>query len=161
MKDGVYDEGFMVPEKVKRSFETIDKMPRELKSCVHEFGLPIVNSLVCAGITKPSVIRQIVHEIWCGTRETWMQNGGGFHGMMAKLDAVLVHGNVPMNAATLARIMHSSGFVIVPATALACMVTASMETVTPEDGPMSKKEKHKRRIDAALTAARKFMFPHL
>lgn len=150
-----------VPAKTRNGLERVDKMPPDLRRCVHEFGLPIVDTCIQYGITQPSKIRHLVKEIWGGARESWLQKLSSYSGLVSKLDWYLAQSDGKINAATLLRLVNDHGFVVVPKHPWACMIKASMETVSNHDVTMTKAEKHRLRLIAAFEAAVKYAWPHL
>jgi len=151
----------LLPQRTLRGLERVDQMPSDLRRCVHEFGLPIVDACVNMGVKEPQRIRQLVHEIWSGTRETWKQAPRhGASGLVSKLDWLLTNAGSPINALGLVRVLWQSGFVIVPLAPWACMVNASIEEVQ-HHGILSKQEKHRVRLIAAVRAAVQYAWPHL
>jgi hypothetical protein len=131
-----------------------------MRRCVHEYGLPIVDACLTAGVQEPRRIRQLVRDIWCGTRDTGNQKLVGHKGMIGRLEWVLAQNNSPIGAMTLLRILEQSDFYIVPRTPWACMVEASMNE-TRKHGLLTKQEKHRVRLIAAVKAAARFAWPHL
>lgn len=65
----------MFTGKRQRALDEVDAMPESLRSCVHEFGLPIVSVLDKYGIRDPRHIREIVRECWTGARQTGQRVG--------------------------------------------------------------------------------------
>lgn len=160
-------EGWInVPERVHRALEATDAMPAELRQCVHEYGFAIVSTLLQVGITKPSVIRSIVHSIWCGARSQSASQRFGHGGksqpsaVLGQLDWLLLQNGAQISAVTLVRVLWMSGMVIVPREPNEPMVRASIEA-TARMGLVSKSEKHKGRLKAALQAAAERLWPHL
>lgn len=139
---------YVVSGKRHRQLDEVDQMAADLRSCVHEFGLPIVSILVKHGIRKPAHVREVVHEIWSGARQSG-QRGGGSN----TLEWFLLQTGGAPSAAALQRVLTANGLMIVHTAPTKAMINASMATVTPADGPMTKQEKHKRRLFAALQAA--------
>ena len=41
----------------------IDSLPPEIRACIHDYGLAVVNSLMQIGVTKPNHIRNVVETI--------------------------------------------------------------------------------------------------
>lgn len=129
----------------ERALRTTDAMSSSMRECVHEFGLPIVQGCLDAGVSDPRRIRQLVATIWYGAREAG-QSGGALN----TVDWLLTQtGGIP-NAKTLCRILHSSGYAIVPFEATREMLNASMNEVSGYNVRVSKEEKHRRRLRAAL-----------
>lgn len=137
-----------ISKKRLRALTETDQMPRPLRECVNEFGYAIVSCCLISGITSPSVIRKIVPEIWAGAREQSQR-----HGAIGTLDWLLVQAGAGISAATLRRLLAQNNMLIVSAEPTAAMTTASMSTVAGGVyGKISKQEKHRLRLQAALRA---------
>lgn len=50
-------------QRARIRMDTIDKMPAELRACVHEYGFRIVADLAQLGISEPRHIRHIVETV--------------------------------------------------------------------------------------------------
>lgn len=150
-----------MPVRTVKGLERVDSMNGDMRRCVHEFGLPIVDTCIQSGVKEPRHIRQLVKEIWAGSRETWKQKQAGHSGLVSKLDWILAQSDGPINAMTLLRILDQHDFVLVPRSPWVSMVTASMETVSGFDVKCTKQEKHSARLRAAVKAAVKHAWPHL
>jgi hypothetical protein len=124
-----------------------DRLSPELRECVHQFGSPIVNACLQANVKKPSLIRQLVLEIWAGARQTGQ--AGGAEGT---LDWVLAQAGASITAARLETILRDFDLRIVPSTATKEMIEASMAEVSTFDQRITKREKHQRRLMAAIKA---------
>lgn len=131
----------------------IDKMPPELRQCVHEYGAGIVNALVAHGISAPRKIHYIVREIWDGPRG-WGANGSKVGnrtgGPEPIIDWLLISSGSSMTAATLARALWERGFAIVPREPSPGMIEASKATISNFDKLVTKSEKHRLRLRAAV-----------
>lgn len=140
-----------------RELDLTDHMSRELRLCVHEFGLTIVEHLMKHGVTSPSAIRELVCVIWEGARQPAQSTlkGNSHHfarGALARLDWALIQASSPIGAVGLVRHLADKSFVLVPGSPSGSMIEASMHAI---DGMplMSKREKHQRRLMAAIRAA--------
>lgn len=127
---------------------SVDAMPRPLRECVHDFGLPIVTVLTKFGIRDPRHIREIVREIWAGPRQMGQRGG-----TMQSVDFALARGGISL--AMLRRMLAENNIVITTVEPTRAMLDASMAEVTGGGERMTKEEKHKRRLRAALRAALK------
>jgi hypothetical protein len=135
-----------------KALEETDRMPAHLRECVHEYGLPIVSVLMKHGITRASAIREIVREIWAGARQTSQRRAPS-----STLDWYFVQAGVDMNTSTLLRLLSDQSLIIVPKNATVQMVEASMDTVSGHNLVITKRQKHKLRLDAALDAGSKHL----
>lgn len=124
-----------------------DAMSPDLRACVHEFGFPIVDACLQAGVSMAANIRQLVMEIWAGARQTGQ--AGGAEGT---LDWVLAQAGANINAARLERVLADFNFRIVPAHPTREMLEASMGEVSGFTERVTKTEKHRRRLIAAIKA---------
>jgi len=129
-----------------KQLETVDRMGPDLRECVHEFGLPIVTVLTKHGIRSPARIREIVRECWAGPRQT-----GQTQGARSALDFVLARG--PTSARTLNRIIADYSLVLTTVEPTRIMLDASMAEVSGFNVRVTREEKHRRRLRAALRAA--------
>jgi hypothetical protein len=146
-------------ERRLRQLDETDGMSPELRQCVHEYGYPIVNCLLNLGVRKPSHIRQIVMECWAGARQPMQRNRGG--GQRETLDWLLIQQGAQISAATLIRVLADNHMVIVPVEPTPRMIEASKATVSGGGQVMTKSEKHRRRLRAAIAAAREHLWPEL
>ena len=131
-----------------RSFEDFDRMPRGLRECVHEFGLPIVRACLQMKISEPRHIRQLVHDIWEGARQTTQRKESVARG---SLDWLLIQAGAGLSAATLLEFLARHNLAIVSTEPTAAMVYASMDAVN-HMGVVSKSAKHRNRLRAAIKA---------
>jgi hypothetical protein len=128
-----------------RSFDVIDNMPSNVKRCVHEYGYSIVEVLTKHGITNPRHIDEIVTRVWAGAR-----NSNQKQNIFSGLDVLL--GKDILTANALIAYLAENGMALVPICPTKAMTEASMETVSDFSLRITKEEKHKRRLMAALRA---------
>lgn len=55
--------------RVRKRMDRVDEMPPELRACVHEFGLGLVDQFLNCGVTKPAHIRHLIKACWNGSGE--------------------------------------------------------------------------------------------
>lgn len=136
--------------KTINSLNRVDQMPVALRECVHEFGLPIVEVLTKFGIKNPAHIREIVLQIWQGPR-----GGAGRQGASAldTVDWVLARSVGEVSVKGLLRTLHDGNLCIAPRDPTVAMIEASMNEVSGYNVVCTKREKHKRRLAAALRVA--------
>lgn len=139
---------YQVGQRRLNSLDRVDQLPGDLRECVHEFGLPIVECLVKHGIKRPSAIREVVKEIWGGARQEG-QKGSAYN----TLEWLLMQSGSGMSAAKFRRFLADNNLAIVPTSPTAKMVTASMGEVSGFNIRCTREEKHKRRLIAAIRAA--------
>lgn len=149
---------------LQENCEDVDRLPVEYRQIVHEFGFAIYRALITAGVTRPSQMRQLVHEIWHGARGS--TRGGkprGYPGAanLSQLDWLLIQTGSNVSAATLVGILKRHGFILVPHEPSPGMIDASMDTVSDFDVKCTKREKHRRRLRAAHDAAVAHFWPFL
>ena len=137
--------GHTLSAKRYRDLDMVDKMPPELRECVHDFGLPIVRVLVKHGIKKPAHVREIVKEIWNGPRQD-CQGGGA----IGSVDFALARGGITLPM--LRRLLADNNMVIASCEPTRKMLNASMTAVSGYNVRVSKEEKHRMRLRAALRA---------
>lgn len=49
--------------------DRVDRMPADLRACVHDFGLTVVDAFLAHGIIKPRIIRHLVKTVREGSVE--------------------------------------------------------------------------------------------
>ena len=156
-----------ISNRARRALEVTDEMPPGLRQCVHEFGYAIVNACLTMGVKEPRHIRALVREIWDGARQPAQRQRGigdaNTHqcAMLAKLDWLLLQSGSAISAATLIRVLWNSGYVVIPNDPSDLMAEASMAEVTGHTEVMTKRQKHKRRLKAAIHTQAKRLWPHL
>lgn len=129
------------------ALDRIDKMPPELRKCVHEYGLPIVSVCLKHGVKEPNKIRELVREIWSGARETAQRNQA-----LGLVDWILLNSGSSLTVKGLNRLLADSTHVISPIEPTRTMLNASMAEVANFNERVTKEEKHRRRLRAALRA---------
>jgi len=146
-----------------RALEATDDMKAGLRQCVHEYGYAIVQACLQAGVNEPRTIRQLVREIWAGARQPAQRTGTGSarRNALEHLDWVLIQANAEINASTLIRILKDNNLVIVPDEPTFQMIEASKATVANHDLKITKSDKHRLRLRAAIKAAVEQFWPHL
>lgn len=146
-----------------KNMEAYDALPASLRECVHEYGYPIVAALHQQGITKASVVHHLVREIWDGARgfNTDGPSANARTGPAPVLDWLLVNSGSSLHAGTIARALWQRGFVIVPRDPSTGMIEASKATVSNFDQLVTKTDKHKRRLKAALEQYASAYWPSL
>lgn len=145
-----------------RALEDTDRMPPALRRCVHEFGYAIVQSCLQAGVRDPNKLRQLVYQIWDGARQPMQKTvGNDIPRTVAKLDWILSQAGAEISAATLVGFLQQHNWVVLPNFATAAMIEASLAEVSGGNVLCTKREKHQRRLNAALRAGMKDLYPHL
>lgn len=132
--------------------EGVDRMSAELRQCVHEYGTGIVNALVNNGIRTPAKIHYVVREIWDGPRG-WTGHGGAGNknvGIRSTIDWLLQESGSSMSADTLGRSLWERGYAIVPLEPTTGMIEASASTVSNFHTVVTKSQKHRLRLIAAI-----------
>lgn len=134
-------------DRASKQFAEIERFPAELRQCVHEYGYPIIKQFICCGITKPGQIHNLMREIWEGARSSRQsrQRSG-------ILDWLLIQAGAEITAAELCRALRASNLIIVPTTPTKAMIEASMATVSGFNLKVTKMDKHRLRLLAALDA---------
>lgn len=130
------------------ALNVVDLMPGNLRQCVHEFGLPIVTALTKHGIKNPQHIREIVREVWAGSRQE-----GQRADTMNAIDCLL--GREALSARGLLRLLADNNRMIVSVEPTRVMLDASLAEVSGHNIRCTKEKKHRRRLRAALRAAMK------
>lgn len=139
-----------IPQRTHDSLDRVDAMPRPLKECVYDYGLPIVEVLVKHDIKNPAHIREIVTHIWQGARSGVGRQKGN---PLATTDWLLQQSAGHVNMRTMLRTLADNDLAIVPISPTKAMLAASMAEVSDFNVKCSKEEKHRRRLRAASRAA--------
>jgi hypothetical protein len=134
-----------------------DEMSPELRQVVHDYGYPIVYAFVSCGITKPGIIRNLVAECWHGARQSNQSNGG----IDTVIDLLLINSGSSMSARTFIRALYDSSLCILPMEPMPQGIDASMVTVSGGTERMTKREKHTRRLRAAIQTSLRHRYPWL
>jgi hypothetical protein len=147
-------------DRVKRRMATIDAMPKELRALVHEHGLTVIQAFVDSGLTKPKAINHIIDTIHRGSTEIGLRESNIIYKnnpfAESILDEILNALRAPPIAVQIINYLLRRGKVITPTEPTEKMIQASMDAVKPvsEGGELlNKRNKHKRRLRAALKAA--------
>lgn len=138
------------------ALDRMDALPRDLREVAHEIGLPIVEAFLQAGVTKPGAMRNIAMMFWCGAHGQPENRVGA----KRHLDVMLLQAGGAPNAAALARLLMQNQIALLPIHPSARMVQASMDEVG-RHGIISKAEKHRLRIKAALAEGAAEMWPEV
>lgn len=139
-------EAYQLSQKRIKQLDAIDMMPGDLRACVHEFGFPIVATLMKFGIKDTRHIREIVREIWLGPRQAGQRSDA-----TRTVDVLLSRNVVSLKGLT--RMLAENNMVIVKVEPTKKMIDASMAEVSDHNIRCTKEEKHRRRLRAALRAA--------
>lgn len=131
----------------ERSFADIESMSPGLRECVHEYGYAIVHACLESKVSDPSRIRNLVREIWEGARQPAQRRTAG-----GTIDWLLLQAGAGISAATLFRILADNGFALVTVEPSPQMIAASMAEVSGFNKVVTKSEKHRLRLRAAIKA---------
>lgn len=148
MSDHQREDIYTPPQAMFRAVARFDKLSPELRECAREFGLEIVHSFMECGVTKPARIRYLVNIVRLGSRST-----GQVSNARNQIDALLWQSGSSFTFWTFKRALRMLNWAIVPIGATQKMIEASMATVSGFSETCSKKEKHLRRLSAALLAS--------
>lgn len=140
----------------RNNLDIVDAMPRGIRECVHEFGLPIVTVLTKFGILNPQHIREVVREIWNGARQEGQSSGAV---AMNTLDVILARG--PVSSAMLIRFLRDNNMALISTEPTRAMLDASLREVSGFSVRCTKEEKHRRRLRAAIRAGMKTPQPNV
>lgn len=144
-----------------KTFERLEQLSPQLRQCVHEYGLPIVEACLQAGVKDPRRIHNLVKEIWNGARQKGQRNTNRHKrcAVQDTLDWALIQSGSEMSAETFVRILWEHSLVIVPREPTLAMIEASKATVSNYDLKITKSDKHRLRLRAALDAAVLSLWP--
>jgi hypothetical protein len=129
-----------------------DTMPAALRACVHEYGLAIVTACLKHGVSEPAAIHELVKEIWMGARQTSQRRAPS-----STLDWYFSQAGLDISTPTLLRLLKNQNLIICPHMATRQMIDASMATVANFNAKVTKHEKHKLRLDAALEVGARYL----
>lgn len=148
-------QNLTLPQRALRALDATDNMTPELRACVHEFGYAIVYACINAGVKRPNAMRALVKEIWDGARQPMQtrQRAG-------TLDWLLLQVGAGISAATLMRVLANADLAIVPLQPREEMIAASMAEVSDFTLRVTKHEKHRRRLRAAIVAGMTALRPN-
>jgi hypothetical protein len=130
-----------------KALDDADGLPPDIRECVHEFGMPIVTVCLKHGVRDPRHIRELVREIWEGARHI-----GQRRPPMGALDWLLIQAGAQISAATLVRMLRDNNYCVTPIDPTREMLNASMREVSGYTERITKEEKHRRRLRAAIQA---------
>ena len=157
--------GITLPAKTLKALDEVDILPKDHKLFVHEFGYPIYQSMVEAGLRNVPVMRQLVNSIWTGARASKGKRNrvrsSGQSGNLQTLDWLLVQSGSDITAAQLVRFLWLRGLVILPIHPIPQMVNASVGTVRGGGRTVSDQQKHTLRLRAAQEAGARQLWPYL
>lgn len=145
---------YTLSNKRVEELNVVDMMPGDLRECVHEFGLPIVRTLMKFGIKDARHMREIVREIWLGARQD-----GQRADTLNTIDVLLSRGDVTLRG--LIRFLAENNTALVQMEPTRVMLEASMAEVSGFNVRCTREEKHRRRLRAALRAGMKEVIANL
>jgi hypothetical protein len=140
-----YGGGEKIGKKRLDQIDEVDRMSPPIRACVHDFGYPIVKTFLKFGCQNPTMIREVVREILFGVRD-----GGQKTSAYDALEFVLSRG--PVNVHQLLCILEENGLALVPANPTRAMLEASEAEVSGGTVRITKRDKHRLRLTAALRA---------
>jgi len=114
-------------DKIKARMARIDALPKDIRELIHEFGLTVVQAFLDQKVTKAYAIRHLIEQVQRGSNEPGTGVGGV--GMVS-----------------------GRAMCVVPIEPTPAMIAASMATVANHDMAVSKEEKHRLRLRAAIKA---------
>lgn len=132
----------------KHSYEVMEGMDKASRELVQEFGLPIVTAMHKHGVKSPRAITEIVREVWAGARQFNQRNDAS-----GLIDWLLIQSGSSLSAKGLARVLAENNMFIVGAEPSRAMLEASMAEVSGFNVRVTREEKHRRRLRAAIRAA--------
>lgn len=148
---------------MSNSPEEIDNLPPGLRDCVHEFGWSVVRAYMEHGISKPNVIRHLIHTAWNGPREPGNKRGherGGGNRAIQALDTYLLRADGVPHGRELVGLLRNSNIVLLPFEPTDKMVLASIDALSKR-GTVTYENKHRIRLRAAMKAGVAEAWPFL
>jgi len=153
-----------VPQSMVSAFDRVDTMPPQVRAVVHDYGYPMVAACLAAGVTKPGAIRSLIMNITMGARSTWMNRARGGEGKSSpaaeNLTPFLATSGCQLEGRAIIAFLWQQGFAVVPRSPNSVMVEASVAE-TGKLGLVSKEDKHRFRLRAAVEAAAFRLWPFL
>lgn len=144
------------------AMDIVDAMPREMRALVHDYGLAPVIACVQAGVTKPRQIRNIIATVRNSGRGAMqaMPKEARARGasLLSGLDPWLIQQRAGCSGRQVVRMIRDQGYVVVPASPTDGMVHASVAALQNVLRRVDVHEKHKMRLQAALTAGHSAMW---
>jgi len=110
--------------------QTIDSLPEDWRALVHEYGFAVVMAMIGCGVKKPRHARHIINTVL----DELSPLRGSFSNQGTKTRA-------------------ENRLALIPCEPTEAMILASMATVASFEVHVTKREKHKLRLRAALRAA--------
>lgn len=138
--------------------EFVDRLPKELRALVHDYGLSVVVAFYNSGIRRPGAIRTLIRAVHLGAREPGnKQNASAKHRSAGKilghLDVWLLGRGVDVSAEQVIRAIRDGGGTVLPKCGPPTEMTeASMNAVSGFNVRCTRAEKHQRRLQAAIGA---------
>jgi hypothetical protein len=131
--------------------DVVDRLPAELRSCVHDFGYSVVHAFVTAGVTKPTMIRHLIHSVYLGAREAGNRRPAvaAGKGVLGIMDDVLSAHGAPSIARPIVVTLRRDGMTILQVEPTQDMVAASCAALSNR-GTITYEQKHRLRLRAAL-----------
>lgn len=140
----------MMAARTYRSLDFTDSLPPDLRACVHEFGTAIVEVLMKHGVRNPDHIKEVVMEVWRGSR-SFAQKSDTPEPLRC-VEWLMNQSGCDLPVKTLWRVLYLGGYAIVPLCPTRAMLDASMAAVTGGKVVCTKEEKHRRCYSAAVKA---------
>lgn len=147
--------GAMNPSPGEAPIDVVDRLPREVRALVHEYGYSVVYEFVAKGITKPATIRHLMTAITRGAGEPGNERADAPQASRAlnAFGRALAQNGVAVPPQRIVRTLRALGYTLIANAPTRNMVDASMATVANHDVVVTKPEKHFRRLQAALAVA--------
>jgi hypothetical protein len=114
-------------EKIVARMSYIDSLPKDIRELVHEHGFTVVKAFLDQKITKAAAIKHLIGTVKTGSIDPGTGTGGV--GMVS-----------------------GRAMCVIPIEPTPAMIAASMATVANHDVLVSKEEKHRLRLRAAIKA---------
>jgi hypothetical protein len=143
---------FLLPNNALGTCETLDRLPPATRALVHEFGYSVVRAFDMAGVRDPKTIRVLIYAVWLGARELGNSVPHGDSPRFVKTLNSMWHQF--RNAEAMLSFLRTTSMVVVSREPTPAMVEASI-TETGKHGILSKEQKHRVRLRAAIKAAEK------
>ncbi len=127
--------------RVRQRMSRVDAMPADVRACVHEFGLTVVDAMLACGITQARHMRHLVATVRAGAVEIGNRE--------------MTRAQQHEQCRRMAGYLRKAGFVVVPSAPTSVMVQASIAAL--DDAGLAgtwvaRDRKHLLRLTRALDA---------
>lgn len=141
-----------MPRPQELPIDVVDRLPANLRACVHDFGFSVVHAFVQAGVSNPRTIRHLVNAVFLGAREEGNRRPDRRpgSGILSAIDDVLRANGCGAHARTLVSVLRTRGVTLLEMEPTHDMIAASCSALSDKINVVSYEHKHRLRLRAAL-----------